>query len=78
MCTNESPAVLRRVDNVIKSAEDKRSYRALELSNKMKVLLVSDSTTDRSAAALDVNVGEFTYITYNFCITLFLFFRLFK
>lgn len=51
-------AVLQRVDNLNKSAEDKRVYRALELSNKMKVLLVSDPTTDRSAAALDVNVGE--------------------
>lgn len=50
--------VLRRVDNVIKSAEDKRSYRALELKNRMKVLLVSDPTTDRSAASMDVNIGE--------------------
>lgn len=49
--------VFRRVEDVTKSAEDKRSYRALELSNKMKVLLVSDPTTDRSAAAMDVNVG---------------------
>lgn len=54
-------SVLRRVDDVVKSAEDKRLYRALELANKMKVLLVSDPTTDRSAASMDVNVGECLY-----------------
>ncbi|GLV31928.1 Insulin degrading metalloproteinase [Carabus blaptoides fortunei] len=54
---NSSSAIIRRVDNVIKSAEDKRSYRGLELSNQMKVMLVSDPTTDKSAASMDVNVG---------------------
>lgn len=57
MNIKEKKGVLRRIDDVLKSAEDKRLYRALELSNKMKVLLVSDPTTDRSAAAMDVNVG---------------------
>lgn len=50
--------VLHRVNDVIKSAEDKRLYRALELTNRMKVILVSDETTDRSAASMDVNVGK--------------------
>lgn len=54
-----SDLVIRRVDNIIKSQEDKRLYRGIELSNHMKILLVSDSTTDKSAAALDVNVGEY-------------------
>ncbi|KAG5874566.1 hypothetical protein JTB14_019568 [Gonioctena quinquepunctata] len=54
---NSSNAVLRRIDNIIKSDEDKRSYRGLELSNHMKVLLVSDPSTDKSAAAMDLNVG---------------------
>ncbi|KAF6207664.1 hypothetical protein GE061_016111 [Apolygus lucorum] len=44
-------------DNIIKSAEDKRFYRGLELKNGMKVVLVSDPTTDKSAAAMCVNVG---------------------
>ncbi|RZC37709.1 insulin-degrading enzyme, partial [Asbolus verrucosus] len=57
MDNNTSNLVIRRVENIIKSQEDKRLYRGLELSNHMKVLLVSDSTTDKSAAALDVNVG---------------------
>lgn len=55
---NSSNLIIRRVENIIKSQEDKRLYRGLELSNHMKVLLVSDPTTDKSAAALDVNVGN--------------------
>lgn len=54
---SSSGTVLRRVDNIIKSDEDKRLYRGLVLSNNMKVLLVSDPTTDKSAAAMHVNVG---------------------
>lgn len=50
--------VKHRVDNIIKSAEDKRLYRGVQLDNDMKILLISDSTTDKSAAALDVNVGK--------------------
>ncbi|XP_028137935.1 insulin-degrading enzyme isoform X1 [Diabrotica virgifera virgifera] len=49
--------VLKRYDNITKSEEDHRLYRGLELSNHMKVLLVSDPKTDKSAAAMDVNVG---------------------
>lgn len=52
-----STKVLKRFDNIIKSAEDNRSYRGLELANRLKVLLVSDPTTDKSAAALDINIG---------------------
>ena len=34
-----------------------REYRGLELQNGMKCLLISDSKTDKSAAAVDVNIG---------------------
>jgi len=44
-------------EKIIKSANDKRSYKGLELSNGLKILLISDPTTDKSAAALDVNIG---------------------
>lgn len=47
-----------RTDNIEKSPNDKKDYRGLILSNEMKVLLISDPTTDKSAAALDVQVGE--------------------
>ncbi|XP_059056588.1 insulin-degrading enzyme [Achroia grisella] len=52
-----SPGVLKRYEDIVKSQEDKRVYRGLVLSNRLKVLLVSDPTTDKSAAAIDVNVG---------------------
>nr|CDJ85655.1 Peptidase M16 domain containing protein [Haemonchus contortus] len=50
--------VLRRHNDIVKSTEDQRQYRGLELTNGLKVLLVSDPTTDKSAAALDVNAGH--------------------
>lgn len=50
-------SVKLRVDNVVKSVEDKRSYRGLQLQNGLRVLLISDPTTDKSAAAMDVNIG---------------------
>ena len=45
-------------NDIIVSVEDKRQYRGLLLKNGLKVLLVSDPTTDKSAAALDVHVGH--------------------
>lgn len=57
--------VEKRYDDIIKSQNDDRLYRGLELANKMKVLLISDSTTDKSAVALDVNIGNFNHIIYN-------------
>ncbi|XP_053679845.1 insulin-degrading enzyme [Anopheles nili] len=47
-----------RMHSIIKSVQDNRNYRGLELSNGMKVMLISDPTTDRSAAALSVAVGH--------------------
>lgn len=46
-----------RFNNVIKSQQDNREYRGLVLQNGMKVLLISDVTTDFSAAALSVEIG---------------------
>ena len=42
----------------LKSPIDKKLYRYVELENQLKVLLVSDETTDKSAASLDVYVGS--------------------
>lgn len=44
--------------DVIVPQTDARSYRYVELDNRMKVLLVSDPTADKAAAALDVHVGS--------------------
>ena len=41
------------------SPNDDRQYRTVTLSNGLVVTLVSDPTTDKAAASLDVNVGHF-------------------
>lgn len=38
---------------------DNRSYRVIQLSNKLEVLLVHDPDTDKASAAMDVHVGNF-------------------
>ncbi len=53
-----NPKVKSVHDDITKSGEDKRVYRGLELVNGMKILLVSDPTTDKSSAAMDVHVGR--------------------
>ncbi|XP_050068386.1 insulin-degrading enzyme [Anopheles maculipalpis] len=47
-----------RINTITKSIQDNRDYRGLRLSNGMKVVLISDPTTDISAAALSVAVGH--------------------
>ncbi|KAG5318579.1 IDE enzyme, partial [Pseudoatta argentina] len=49
--------VEKRCDDIIKSQNDDRLYRGLVLTNKMKVILISDPTTDKSAVAMDINAG---------------------
>ncbi len=44
---------------VYRSPNDERQYRALTLENGLRVLLVSDPDTDKSAASLNVQVGSF-------------------
>ena len=46
-------------NQVVKSPADDRDYRYLTLSSGLKVLLISDSDTDKAAAAVDVAVGSF-------------------
>ncbi|VDM60440.1 unnamed protein product [Angiostrongylus costaricensis] len=55
---NAKNIVLRRHNDIVKSPEDQREFRGLELTNGLKVFLVSDRTTDKSAAAIDVNAGH--------------------
>lgn len=58
--TSDKMASHRKVRSfdIIKSCEDKRDYKGYELENKMKVLLVSDPTTEKAAAAVDVHIGK--------------------
>jgi protease-3 len=45
---------------VNKSPNDDREYAAVALDNGLQVLMVSDATTEKSAAALSVGVGAFS------------------
>lgn len=45
--------------NFLKPDLDDRSYRYIKLPNNLKALVIQDPTTDKAAAALDVNVGAF-------------------
>ena len=56
--------VKKMYNDIPKSPRDDRLYRGLELSNNMKVLVISDPLTDKSAAALDVHIGKITTIKY--------------
>nr|XP_040034007.1 insulin-degrading enzyme isoform X1 [Gasterosteus aculeatus aculeatus] len=56
--TMNAPAVNRVVGDIIRSPEDKRDYRGLEFTNGLKAMLISDPTTDKSSAALDVHIGS--------------------
>ncbi|HWV16732.1 MAG TPA: insulinase family protein [Cellvibrio sp.] len=48
-----------KVFAVVKSEQDIRSYRYIVLGNQLRVLLVSDSRAEKSAAALNVNAGHY-------------------
>lgn len=49
--------MIETFNNIVKSGKDQRLYRGLVLDNHMKCLLISDPSTDRSAASVDVHVG---------------------
>lgn len=49
---------LVQATEIIKSPNDPRDYLAFELDNGLKVLVISDPETDKSAVSLDVSVGS--------------------
>ena len=49
----------QKIDDIKKSETDDRNYRFLELSNGLKVLLVSDLGADKSAASMTVYRGSY-------------------
>lgn len=53
-------SVRRIADDLEKPDLDDRSYRVIELPNKLEALLVHDAQTDKSSASLNVNVGNFS------------------
>ncbi|XP_057329083.1 insulin-degrading enzyme-like [Microplitis mediator] len=55
--SEENGVIKKRYNNIKKSVNDNRSYRGLILNNDMKVMLISDPTTQKSAATLNINIG---------------------
>ena len=53
----DKKAVSEVIAEVAISPNDKRSYRAIRLSNELEVVMVSDPDSEKSAAALSVGVG---------------------
>ena len=56
-CLQQPPPAAPEVQPV-QSPNDDRSYRLVTLDNGLRALLVSDTTTEKSAASLDVHVGS--------------------
>ena len=49
---------MKVLGSVIKSASDKRTYKAIQLANDLECLLVSDEEAQKSSAALSVGIGS--------------------
>ncbi|SPO02733.1 related to insulysin precursor (metalloendopeptidase) [Cephalotrichum gorgonifer] len=47
-------------EDVERPSLDDRTYRVIELANKMEVFLVHDAKADKASASMDVNVGNFS------------------
>jgi len=58
-------SIIRHEDQVVKSSEGSNKYKAFELANGLKILLISDKETDKSAASLDINVGALSRFSVN-------------
>ena len=56
--TSFSPTPLIQDQNIVQSQNDERQYRYVTLENSLKVILVSDSKADKSAASMDVHIGH--------------------
>jgi len=57
--TTTTTKILATDEEFVKSLPDKRTYRAITLSNKLTVLLASDPSTDVEAASVHVRAGHF-------------------
>ena len=51
--------VQNQFPEIVVSSNDSREYRHIRLENQLDVLLISDPSTDKAAASLDVNIGSY-------------------
>lgn len=49
---------IERITKITKPNNDSREYRGLVLANQLRVVLISDPSTDKSAGSLSVSVGS--------------------
>ena len=56
-CGESTPGAEERETGVAISPNDDRAYALVELANGLEVMLVSDPTVEKSAAALSVGLG---------------------
>ncbi|UVW33912.1 insulinase family protein [SAR92 clade bacterium H455] len=54
-----APNKVAHPQGIVVSPNDSREYRHLRLTNNMDVLLISDPSSDKAAASLDVYVGSY-------------------
>lgn len=60
-CSSMTSLKIRHVtDSLEKPALDDRSYRVIELPNKLEALLAHDPNTDKASASVNVNVGSYS------------------
>lgn len=59
MGIEKNPQVRLVTDKLETPSLDDRSYRVIELGNKLEALLVHDPEADKASASLDVNVGSY-------------------
>ena len=52
-----SSSILTVHDDIVKSPSDDRDYLGFQLSNKLKVVVISDPTTEKAAASMNVQIG---------------------
>jgi insulysin len=56
-----APTPVKRLADRLEAPElDDRSYRVIELGNKLEALLAHDPETDKASASVNVNVGSFS------------------
>lgn len=53
------PSGKRQSSGIVTSPNDQREYRHIRLDNQLDVLLISDPSTDKAAASLDVYIGSY-------------------
>ncbi len=56
--SNEDAHIFHQTTNLEQSQQDDRNYKLITLQNKLTALIISDKTTDKASAAMDVGIGH--------------------